>query len=258
MEDRMSFDGFPKYFQLFTELGDLVKQKLPQEYETFRSYNMDLAFKLRDLELICLRYEADKKKWNQHGKRLSTFIDNVKSKALSQNELQQESEILGKQGILNSELLLLDIDSFFIFARILLDRIPLIIGPLQKNIVTKQDISGIADFKKYLDWFEKNPQDVLDTEFYTKMISFRNWFYKKLRDPRNEIIVHSRRGIIRSEIGFNGKVTLLRHDSKTIGKKKLWRITKTLELTDISEYIKKIIEFLEFLSKYFSEKLSGL
>jgi len=86
----MTFDGFPKYFALFTELEDLVKQKSPQEYEIFRGYNMDLAFKLRYLELICLRHENDKKKWEQFGRRMSKFIKNVKSESLSQKELQQE------------------------------------------------------------------------------------------------------------------------------------------------------------------------
>jgi len=250
-------DGFPKYFRLFAELEDLVKQKFPQEYEIFRFYNMDLAFKLRDVELICLRYEDDKKKWKQFGKRQSRFMENVKSESLSQKELQQESEILGKQFIQYSELLLLDVDSFFLFARILLDRIPLLLGPLQKNIVTKQDISKMADFREYLDWFEKNPKYVLDSAFYNRVISFRKWFYKKLRDPRNELIVHSRRGIIRNEIGFNGKVKFLRYDFKTIGEKKMWTMTESLELQNISDFFKKIIEFLEFLSKYFSEKLSG-
>ena len=74
----MLFEGFPKYFRLFTELDDLVKQKFSQEYEIFRAYNMDLAFRLRDLELVCLRYEDDKKKWKQYGKRQSKFIENVK------------------------------------------------------------------------------------------------------------------------------------------------------------------------------------
>ena len=125
----MAFDGFPQYFALFAELEDLVKQKYPHEYETFRFYNMDLIFKLRYLELICLRYENDKKKWERFGRRQSRFIENVKSESLSQKELQQESGILGKQFIQYSELLMFDIDSFFVFANILLDRIPFLLRP---------------------------------------------------------------------------------------------------------------------------------
>jgi len=253
---RMMFDGFPKYFRLFAELEDLVKQKFPQEYEIFRFYNMDLAFKLRDVELICLRYEDDKKKWKQFGKRQNRFMENVKSDSLSQKELQQESEILGKQFIQYSELLLLDIDSFYVFARILLDRIPFLLRPLYKDIVSKQDVK-IRDFKTHLDWFQKNPESVLDSAFYDRMISFREWFIEKLRDPRNELIVHPEWGHVRSEISFNGKVKLLRYKPHTIGEKRVWTMTDSMELQDISKFFKKIIEFLDFLSKYFLEKLSS-
>ena len=206
----MTFNRFPKYFRLFSELEDLVKQKFPQEYETFRSYNMDLAFKLRNLELICLRYEIDKKKWIQLGKRQTRFIENVRSNSLSQKEHQQESEILGKQFLQFSELLL-DLNSFYVFARILLDRIPFLLKPLYKGIVTKQDVK-IIDFRQHLDWFKENRESrelVLDLEFCDSMISFSNWFEKNLRDPRNDLIVHQKWCTIRSEIRFNGTIKLL-------------------------------------------------
>lgn len=235
----MTFDGVPKYFRLFSELEDLVKQKRPQqEYEIFRSYNMELAFKLRDVELICLRYEDDKKKWKQFGKRQSKFMENVKSDSLSQNELQQESEILGKQFIQYSELLLLDLDSFYVFARILLDRIPFLLSPLYKDIVTKQDVNT-RDFKTHLDWFEKNPESVLDSAFFGIMISFRKWFYEKLRNPRNKLIVHPEWGHVRMEMSFNGKVKLLRYDLKPIDAKRVWTMTKSMEVQDISKFFKK-------------------
>ena len=67
------FEEFPKYYRLFTELEDLVKQKFPQDYEIFRFNNMDLSFRLRDLELICLRYEDEKKKWKKYGLRMNSY-----------------------------------------------------------------------------------------------------------------------------------------------------------------------------------------
>jgi hypothetical protein len=245
----MTFNGFPQYFALFAELEDLVKQKYPHEYETFRFYNMDLIFKLRYLELICLRYENDKKKWEQTGRRLSRFIKD--SKSLSKKELQQESRILGKQIIQYSELLNLDIDSFFVFARILLDRIPFLLKPLYKGTVTKQDVK-IIDFKVHLDWLKNNPESVLDPTFYDKMMSFRKWFYEKLREPRNEIIVHPDWDHFRSEVSFNGKVNRVRYKLRTIGEKKVWMKMESTELPEISKPFKKIIEFLEFLNEYFS------
>jgi len=247
------FDGFPKYFAIFTELEDLVKQKYPEEYETFRFYKMDLMFKLEYLELICLRYADDKKKLEQSGRRQSRFIENVKSESLSQKELQQESEILGQQLIQYPRFLMLDIDSFFVFARILLDRIPILLKPFYKGIVTKQDVATI-DFKEHLDWFENNRESMLDPTFYDKMISFRKWFNEKLREPRNEIIVHPKRPF-HSEISFNGTLERIRYEWQTNGEKRVWKKRESTEMPDISELFKKIIEFLEFLNGYFSEKL---
>jgi len=267
----MMFDRFPKYYQLFTELEDWVKQKFPQEYEIFRFHNMDLAFRLRDLELICLRYEEDKKKWDQFGKRFNRFQKDVKLGSLSQKELQQESEILGKQSLQYSELLLLDVDSFFVFARILLDRIPFLLIPFYKGIVTIQN-PKLVDFRQHFEWFKNHQELVLDSEFRTSMISFGEWFMKTLRNPRNEFIVHSqqetesqenghskeRGGRVQPEIGLNGWVKLQRYVPRTIGGKKVGVPTKSMEVNDLSQLFNKIIEFLEFLSKYFSEKLSGL
>jgi len=249
---RMTFDGFPQYFSLFAELEDLVKQKFPHEYETFRFYNMDLAFKLRYLELICLRYENDKKKWQRFMRRASRFIKD--SKSLSEKEYEEESTTLGKQMIQYSELLMLDIDSFFVFARVLLDRSASLLKPFYKGIVTKQDVVT-RDFREYLDWFENNYESVLDAAFYDKMMSFSKWFYKKLREPRNEIIVHPRWDTFRSEISSNGKVKRIRYKLQTIEGKRVWIKAESTELPNISKLFEKIIEFLEFLNGYFSEKL---
>jgi hypothetical protein len=255
----MTFDGFPQYFALFAELEDLVKQKYPNEYETFRFYNMDLAFKLRYLELICLRYADDKKKWKQYGRRQSRFIENIKSESLSQKELQQESGILGKQFIQYSELLMLDIDSFFVFANILLDRIPFLLRPLYKGKVTNRDIAKkhFKSFRKHLCWFQKNRESVLDSAFYDRIISYGNWFSEKLRELRNEIIVHPRWDTFRSEINFNGKLKRIRYKLQTIEGKRVWMKTEFTELPNISRLFEKIIEFLEFLNGYFSEKVTS-
>jgi len=255
----MTFDGFPQYFALFAELEDLVKQKSPHEYESFRLYNMDLAFKLRYLELICLRYKDDKKKWERTARRMSKFIENVKSESLSQKELQQESGILGKQSIQYSELLMLDIDSFFVFARILLDRITFLLKPLYKGTVTKQCVAMgkgnlRGSFKVQLDWFKNNPESVSDPTFYDKMISFRKWYYEKLREPRNKIIIHPL-DIFSSEISLEGKLKRIRYELRTIGEKREWKGMESTDFPEISELFKKIIEFLEFLNGYFLEKL---
>lgn len=188
--------------------------------------------------------------------RQSRFIENVRSESLSQKELQQESAILGKQFVKYSRLLMLDTDSFFVFAKILLDRIPFLIKPLCRGIVTKQDVTiPTHDFKRYLDWCKENPKSMLDPAFYDKMMSFRKWFEGKLREPRDDIIVHPRPHHFRSEIRFDGKLKRIRYELRTNGGKRVWKPTTSTEFPDISRLFKKIIEFLEFLNGYFSEKL---
>lgn len=250
----MTFDWFPEHYAIFTELEDLVKQILPQEYETFRIYNMDLAFKLRYLEVICLRYRNDKTKWKQTAKRLSRFIEN--SESLSEDELQEESRILAKQTLQYSELLNLDIDSFFIFARILLDRIPYLLRPLYKGIVAEQEVAT-RDFREHLKWFKKHPESILDSTLYDRMISFGEWFEEELREPRNEWIVHPKWSHIRSSIGFDGEVERLRYESRRVGEKREWMMVETTELPEIPRLFERIIGFLKFLNKHFSEKITG-
>jgi hypothetical protein len=255
----MTFDGFPQYFALFTELEDLVKQKYSHEYETFRFYKMDLMFKLEYLELICLRHENNKKKLEQYGRRMNKFIENVKSESLSQKELQEESGILGKQGIQYPRLLMLDIDSFFVFGNILLDRIPFLLRPLYKGIVTNRDIGKrhFKDFRTHLYWFQKHPEYMLDSAFVDRLIYYGKWLCEELRDPRNEIIVHPDWDPFRPEISFDGKLERIRYELLTIGEKNVWKRMEPREMPEISELFKKIIEFLEFLNRYFSEKLRG-
>ena len=251
----MTSNRFPQYALLFARLNNLVQQKLSHEYESFRFYSEDLILKLRYLELICLRYKADKKRLERYGRRFNRYIENVKSESLSQKELQQESEILAEQGIKYPELLNLDIDSFFIFARIVLDRIPFLLKPLYRGIVTKQELAT-RGFKEYLDWFEANPKSVLDSTFYDKMISFRKWFYEKLRAPRNEIIVHPKHPF-RNETSFNGKAYRVPYELQTIEEKRVRKKLESTELPEISKLFNRIIGFLEFLNEYFSKKLNN-
>ncbi|MDQ1279337.1 MAG: hypothetical protein QG670_599 [Thermoproteota archaeon] len=120
---------------------------------------MDLMFKLEYLELMFLRHENNKRKWKQFERRFNRYTENVKSDSLSQKELQEENEITRETIYQYSRLLMLDIDSFFVFANILLDRIPFLLRPLYKGIVTNRYIAKrhFESFRKHLDWFEKSP-----------------------------------------------------------------------------------------------------
>jgi len=62
----------------------------------------------------------------------------LESKSLSQKELQLESKTLGNVEF--GRLLMLDIDSFFVFANVLLDHVPFFLRPICKGIVIECDI----------------------------------------------------------------------------------------------------------------------
>lgn len=250
----MVFESFSKFNRLFNNLENLVQKKYPHEYDAFKFYHMDLIFKLQYLEIISLRYEDDKNNWIEINKKLNRYLETYKS--LSQKLLEEESRNIAKQVILYSTLLELDVDSFFIFARILLDRIPYLLRPLYKGIVTNQEIA-IRDMREHLDWFKNNPKAVLDLTFYNKMISFREWFYEKLREPRNEYIVHPEWNHIKSSINSEGKIEKIRYKLHSLGERKIWSRMESTELPEINMILGKIIEFLEFLNEYFSRKLSS-
>jgi len=249
----LSFRNFPQYFTLFTNLEDLIKQKYPNEYEAFRFYKMDLMFKLEYLELICLRHESDKKNWEQTEKRFNRHMENVRSKSLSQTELQKESQILGAKSVLYSRLLMLDKDSFYVFANVLLDRVPFLLRPLYKGKVTNLNIEEkhFKNFVIHLGWLQKNREYVLDSAFYDRIISCGNWFCENLRKPRNKIIVHPDWNTFRSEIDFSGKLNRIEYNLSPIGESRKWVRMGSKEFIEISVLFKKIIEFLEFLNDYF-------
>lgn len=252
----MRREEVPKYWvtMFFTELEDLVKSKFPKEYERFRFYNQDLNSKFRYLELIYLRYEEDKKNWNQILERLNKFRENLE--CLSQDELQKESQELGKKTISYSTALVLDIDSFFIFSKILLDRIPYLIRHLCKGIVSNQDIAAYS-FTDFVDWFINNPEFSLDYTFSDEMISFGEWFKNNLKYPRDKLIVHPAWHTISSIIRYDAKLERTIYELRMDGEEKIWRELDTLEMPDINVILEKIVKFLEFINKYFCEKLSG-
>lgn len=243
-----------RYFRPFDELQEIVRETYPADvYENFHFYYMDLISKHRYLKIICSRYKSEKnlfKQALQREKYLNEFEKSLSKKELFEEHIKNGKILMKMFGLIN-----LDVDSFFIFARIFLDRIPYLLRPLYKGNITDKEVA-IRDFKAHLDWFDKNSEDVLDSAFLSKMLSVRKWFYNKLRDPRNELIVHPEWDHIKGGIGIDGKVKRMRYVLRIDADKKIWDIDKYTELTDIATLFQKINDFLVFSNKYFCEKLS--
>lgn len=251
----MAFKGFSKHFTILSKIEDFVQKEYPHEYKDFKYYKIDLMFKLEYLELIHLRYEEDKKNWEQTAERMEKFIEDVKSNSLSQQALQQESEVLGEKSVQYSRLLMIDIDSFYIFANILLDRIPFLLKPLYKNRVIKTDIEieCFDNFRKHVNWFIKHPDSIIDVKFRDRLLSYGSWFFENLRNPRNQIITHPCWSFFLDEIDFKGNMKRIR---KLISVNEKRKVKEETMFSDISILFRKIIEFLEFLDGYFAVNLS--
>lgn len=143
----------------------------------------------------------------------------------------------------------LDVDSFFIFSRILLDRLPFLLFPFFQGIVTRSGKTpDKRGFKAHLEWFEKKQKLVIDKNYLKEMISFKNWAEPNLFDFRDNIIVHSRRFQITSRIIEGGELERISFDPST--EKKI-----TYHMPNIENVFKNIIRFLNYLDDYFSSNL---
>lgn len=254
----MRRERVPKYWltTFFTELEELVKIKRPNEYERFLYYNLGLNSTFRNLEFIISRYEEDKKNVIKIFERLNKF--NEKVERLSQDDLLKEIQEIDNKRRQYFTALVVDNDSFIIFSKVLLDEIPYLIKPLTKGIVTNQDVA-VWDFTDFVDWFacarKKHPKDILDSTFSDEIISFGDWFKKKLKYPRDKIIVHPAKRTIKSILKSDAKLVRTLYELKMKGGEIIWKEIDSLEMPDIKVILEKIVEFLDFLNKYFCEKL---
>jgi len=220
----------------FRELLDIMKKKFPKYHVHALFYQSDLSFKLEYLELITLRYTHTKKR----------FVE-LFSKT---PEMTSEETFEFLQSV---SALQLDADSFLIFSRIVLDRIPIILKPLYKGIVTKKEPSTI-NIKQHLDWFSKNTKYIKDSEFLSKMIIFKKLFEEELREPRNKIVVHPSRKHYRSSLSNDGNLT--RYEYAYDSTEKLWKVVKTMPIKDIDYLYKEVWSFILYLNEFFLSNLN--
>jgi len=237
----------------FNELEKILKEKMPNKHVKFSFDNNVIISLINKLGYITLRYEHEIELFKKAHEKSHLEAKKLRESMPNKKVIKGNGKI-GEQVTIASNLIILDVESFFIFARILLDKIPPLLGPLYKGIATQVDVSTI-NFKTHIDWFEKNSGDVYDKVFLEKMISFRKLFYEKLREPRNELIVHSKWDHVSDWLNVNGKIIRRRYKLYTENNINNWRIEESKELPEISQLFKDILEFLKFLNRYFSDKV---
>ena len=224
-----------------------MKKTNPAYHPHAQYFQSDLSFKLEHLQLICLRYKHNKEK-------VSQLFEELHQEAMKKPKgIVYETDSVKSMNFLQySKQLELDVDSFFIFSRIVLDDVPLVLKPLFKGIVTTNEPSTI-DIKNHLEWFSKNIECVLDQFFFEKNEDFRAFFMTVLREPRNEMIVHPKNRHYRTTIDIDGNMK--RHRYEYDEDDNIWRIKETFIIPDIVFLYNKIMEYLRFLNDFFIRKL---
>jgi len=248
----MIIDSPRLFIRPFDDLEGAVYTAFPKDYDNFRLQYGDLLYKIRYLQNIFWRFEKEQAVFKESINRTKEL--EIQKEHLSPKEFFDAQVKVGKSLTISTELMNLDGDSFFIFARILLDRIPYLLKPFYKGIITTNEPKTI-DFKTHIEWFDKHPECILDTVYYDKLVSVREWFYNELREPRNEVIVHPKEKHFVQGIRNNGTITRFHYVLRKKDDQDILVPAETRELPAIASLLYKIIEFMEFLNKHFTEKL---
>jgi len=211
-----------------------MEKKYPEYYPVAESYHEDFALKMHYLQLINLRYIASKE---QFIKFKNTVYE------LEENDLNEF--------IRSPSLILLDTDSFLVFSRIVLDRIPRILKPLYNEYITPKKLS-IRDFVLHLESIKKLEPEIQDKSFLENMLGFGTFFQDYLRLPRNDIVIHPGSKIYRSSINLNGLVTrYITHIDEENGKVTF----ESFPLDTVDYMFHKILDFCDYLTTYFIDKI---
>lgn len=248
----LNFEEYDEVFQKanffrvpFPKLGKVIREKYSERYRSFNAFQGSIFYLFQSLEILCVNREKDKKYWTAHAQAVG---DLVRSNMLEKIPLE-ENQNLSRRTTIFSRLNQLDVDSFFVFARILLDRIPYLLEPFFEGIVThKGTTPDKRGFRVHLDWFVKNKELVLDEKYLEKIIPFKGWCETNLFAFRDNIIVHPRQFQITSRISQDAQLTRISFDPKNETKKEY-------PMPIIKDVLTGIIDFLNFLDDYFYNKL---
>jgi hypothetical protein len=237
------------FIDLYMKLGNVIQDKYPDNYQRFSKFRSAIAFKMQLLEMIILRYEKSKKlydAWMQEAqeklKLYSTSAD---------PEILREADAFSRRGDFARRSIILDIESFLVFSRVMRDNIPWMFQPFFRGIHTINE-PRTTDFRLFCDWFEENQEDVLDKEFLEFILEFRNWFYVNLRNPRNELVIHLERHYTLDSFSSDGKIMRMKYSIES-GPRDTPESKFQLESPPI--LYEKLLKFHRALEKLFLEKM---
>ena len=237
------------FLELFSKMDRIIKKKLPESHTQFFQYRGAIQRKMQQLELIKNRYIDSA---SLTGKCFEIFSKKWKlySTSANLNVLKEASEFSEFFNFARRSTIL-DIESFLVFSRVVLDYIPWILQPYLKGNITKQEPKTV-NFREFCKWFQDNPDKVIDEEFNEFLKNFYDWFTKNLREPRNDLVIHLQRRYTLDSFSSDGKVVRLRYF--TIGDKDS---EEKYDLTSPEILFEKIFEFLMDLEGYLIKILAS-
>lgn len=232
------------FFELFSKMNNIVEKNYSESHTQFTQYRGAIQRKMRLLELIKNRYVNDASLVEEcfmiAKKKLNLYATSADPNILKEASNFSELFAYARTSIT------LDIESFLVFSRVVLDYIPWMIKPYLKGHVTKEEPKTI-DFRKFCEWFRDNPNKIIDDEFNEFLMNFYHWFMKNLRKPRNDLVIHLKRTYTLDSFSSDGKVVRLKYS--TIGLKD--SVEERYDLTSPIILFEKIYEFLVDLESHF-------
>ena len=239
------------YFNLYNELGNKIQEIHPDEFQTFSKFQSATASKMRLLDMIILRYNYSKKIYDEWWQETQA---NLRLYATSDDpEILRQSDAHARKGDFARRSIILDIESFLVFSRVMLDNIPWMLSPFFKIYISKNQ-PKTTDFRKLCDWFNKHPDEVEDKEFLKYILEFRDWFYENLRDPRNELVIHLERNSTYDAFSSDGKI-IRSKNSPNSDSRLIHGMGKQLGSPPL--LFEELIKFHKKLERFFLEKINS-
>jgi len=227
----MIMDRAPHYKRPFENLEAEIINHALNCYNDFSKYSRSFKYFFRYLELIEWRLKKE-----------INFYKQIYCE--SENAVSYEENIeVGKKLFWIIELIHLDMESLYLFAKILFDRLPYILMPLEYLVVKKGPREPKKkNFHNYIKWFNRNKEWILDSNYIKLLNTIDNFYVKDIKDPRDDIIVHQKYSSFLHGIDKEG--TVIRSNNEDIHK-----------FNNATSLMHKIINNLDALDIYFCEKL---
>lgn len=200
------------FFELFSKLDTKIQERYADSYDSYKNYRGAILLKMQLLELIKYRYMDSQVLINDCFEEFKRH--KVAYKTSADPEILKNASEFSERFRFARRSLQVDIESFLVFSRVVLDYIPWMLQPFLKGVVALH-MPSTYDFRKFCEWFRDHPDLVTDREFNEFLMRFYEWFMTNLRNPRNELVIHLERQYTLDRISFDGKIIRMRYSPET-------------------------------------------